>query len=77
MGEVKVDGGAGSPVVGLDAKAVLSGFFLPQLNQVLSGILKPLLVEHPGTETALIKRTTAEPSVVRQRVFRMAYASLQ
>jgi hypothetical protein len=64
-------------VVGLEAKAVLSGFFLPQLNQLDSGILKPLLVEHPGKETAHIKKTTARTSVVRQRLFRMANASFQ
>jgi len=75
LGDVKVEGGAGKPVVGLEARAVFSGFFLPQPNQLVWGILKPLLVEHPGKETAPIKKTTAKTSVVRQRLLRMANAS--
>jgi len=58
--------------VDLEARELLSGFFLPQLSQSELGILKPLLVEHPGKVTAHIEKTTTITSVVRQTLFRMA-----
>jgi hypothetical protein len=77
FGEAKLEGGAGRPVVGLEAKALSAGFFLPQLSQSLLGILNPLLVEQPGNVTTDIEKTAVKTSVVRQRLFRMANASFQ
>jgi hypothetical protein len=76
LGDARLDGGAGRLAVGFDVNAVFAGFFLPQLSQSLLGILKALLVEHPGNETAEIEKMTAKTSVVRRRLFRMANASL-
>jgi hypothetical protein len=56
----------------LEARELPSGFFLPQLSQSELGILKPLLVEHPGKVTAHIEKTATITNVVRQRLFRMA-----
>jgi hypothetical protein len=75
LGEAKLEGGAGKPVGDLDASEVSAGFFLPQLSQSELGILNPLLVEHPGNETADIKPMTAKTRAVRPRLFRMANAS--
>jgi len=75
FGEAKLEGGAGRAGDDLDANALSEGFFLPQLSQSLLGILKPLLVEHPGNATADIRPMTAKTRVVRPRLVRMANAS--
>jgi hypothetical protein len=72
-----LEGGAGSPPLDREASELVSGFFLPQLNQSELGVLKPLLVEHPGKKTAHIENRAARMSVVRQWLFRMANASFQ
>ena len=76
LGEASVEGGAGRLGVALEANAGLAGFFLPQLNQSVLGILNALLVVHPGNKTAEIVNNTAKTCVVRERRFRMANASL-
>jgi hypothetical protein len=76
LGDARLEGGAGKLLVGLEANAGVVGFFLPQLSQSALGILKALLVEHPGKAMAEMENRAAKTSVVRRRLFRMANASL-
>jgi hypothetical protein len=78
LGAVFDEGGAGNCVLGRAELSVVSGFFLPQLNQLLVlGALNPLLVWQPVNVRAEMLYTAARKTVVRQRLLRMANASFR
>jgi hypothetical protein len=73
---VVVDGGAGKLELGLvELTAESAGFFLPQLNQLVLGILDPLPVWQPVSDKAEMHRAAATISDVRRRLWRIIHAS--